>query len=1514
MTDYDLGKARGRIVVDVDERGFRKAEGANDRLATSAHRVAEGFIDADKAQEDYRKQVKKTEQAEEALQRKQSEAQKALNRLNEAQAVANRLKEEGKTKTERYKQAVEAANKAQNRYTEAVSEAASAESKLNNEIGKVNRRFRDLQNALSQDNSINDKTQQIDALTKAIKKTGDTKVKVNVDSSDAMTKLKKLRKEHDFFLKSLSYTGNVGLKGLAVGGIGSGLLALGGLGGLAAGGLTGFGVNGIMATVQAIGQLSGVVGLLPVVIGNLTASIGTIVIASQNMGDAFSAVVSNDAKAFGEALKKLSTSGQEVAIAFNDIYPVLQEFQKAVQNEFFKGIADEMRELSATYLPMLQKGFEGFAQIINWTLKDLADWAQQSNVIADFKTVIDNLATTMGVLAPTARMLADTFLDIFKVSTDFGPSLATSFQVMVRDFRDFIDTARADGSLARWIQTGIDSFSSLMRSLKLFGQAFGTIFEIQNKYSGGFFGFIERVATALNDWTKSAEGNAALNEFFRSITDLSKALTPVLGSLANIIVGQIIPMFADFGTAIQPGILAFLKGFSDALKTLNPYMQQLAGPMNDLLAALGTSLVDIVKTLGPQLPAMFKAFADAILQILPHLPEIAQGVVDMAQSFIKYGPGIIENLIKLIPLIITVTWVLSDLAVLLTAGAVKIVAGLVDIGGGILDFLSNMIQVWPYEAGKAIREFIGSMDISADIDIVKGWFSEFFSNLGRQLSEGWAVLLSDLDGLKDKIWNWLKDLPSKAFDSGKAIVDDLISGMLDRLGPLGIVARTIAEAVSDHLPSSPAKKGPFSGRGWARYRGQKLSEDFAEGIVIGSGQASTAGGTLSKATASGMEQFVNDVLQISSLGQSITSFIGDIANNFLQIAKLATTNPITGESIFPKRWKRTATDDELRRIKEDRAFQKKLDEEEKAQREAEKKAREEAGKLRPDRVSPPPEGAPDLSNIDPERPLREPHLRRLMADQPRAANSSGYMGDSALLSRINLGSGGAQYISKAGFGDLTEGLGDCTSTIEDLINIMDGRGTAGREMATGNAPEWLTARGFLPTDTPMPGTFQVGFFNDPSAPGGGHMQATLPDGTKWNWGDNASAALSAQGMGNSGAWDDPRFNRFYYRPVDGMQNVRPRSPVPPPPPNPNMTGGFMDGRRINEMNDPAAAATIPGSRTADEFIRMSDHLEAIDNATNEQLDQQDIMINELRARDPMLDAAIKVAEDSNSTDAQVGSALDQISDIAKNQRLMDTAQSRYIADGLDSMTTEIAGGRGMSQIQQDPIGTTANLIGGALGIVGDVFKVIDTGIKAIGAASNIADTAVRGIENTEDIYKIVDEIQKFYELAAAVSQTVSDGLAIAGVIAMAAGGGQDGGLTGSILQAASAVAGIVTSVIQTINAGIDIAQEVYNIGSKYFGKWLSKLVGAGEGSLMGDVRMLLDLNTMELKTWSGDNPTDKRSFDIPGFLGYGQPLEQQGKIRDINMYIGPGTDPNEAMNAAMWSIRTDNGVFTTASY
>lgn len=151
--------------------------------------------------------------------------------------------------------------------------------------------------------------------------------------------------------------------------------------------------------------------------------------------------------------------------------------------------------------------------------------------------------------------------------------------------------------------------------------------------------------------------------------------------------------------------------------------------------------------------------------------------------------------------------------------------------------------------------------------------------------------------------------------------------------------------------------------------------------------------------------------------------------------------------------------------------------------------------------------------------MQTPAAPAVPAVTPSSAVVGGSGADAALLSRVPAGR--YETPGQGNVWDLTKGLADCSSAVEDLVNMMDGRPTGGRSMSTGNEASWLLAHGFLPTDKPMPGTFQVGFSSS-------HTQATLPGGTNFNWGSDAAAA--AAGRNGTGAWD-PSFTQHFYRPT-----------------------------------------------------------------------------------------------------------------------------------------------------------------------------------------------------------------------------------------------------------------------------------------------------------------------------------------------------------------------------------------------
>jgi len=832
-----------------------------------------------------------------------------------------------------------------------------------------------------------------------------------------------------------------------------------------------------------------------------------------------------------------------------------------------------------------------------------------------------------------------------------------------------------------------------------------------------------------------------------------------------------------------------------------------------------------------------------------------------------------------------------------------------------------------------------------------------------------------------------------------------------------------------------------------RQLGEYTMQGFAQGITGGTpgavGAMSTAVGGTTKAGKAGVEQFVDDMLQLTGFGESLLSFVQGLTNIAFDMAKLFTTDLMTGESIITPRWQRTVSDADLRRQKEDEAYQKGL---------------RDTGGVPPGTYGP----SPDL-----QRKLDENGL------SPGIGNRVGQREDVRTLKvpgsedtiPLKQNPDGTWTSTNAAWAALIARESGGNPTIGQ--QIADANGTPGSPNAAQGlfqiTPEtWRRAGGDRFAASPSEATPEQQaiiaaaiFNNNPKL--GGDWGAGLPgreDPAALR--DGLVAALTGK---NHGLLDDPVLNATLIPQINGIPQTEgdrqrerrglpqiidarnlPKGMAPSEGLKPNadflnraITAVFGDelksrgltigGNRANDsgsgehqggaldiMTDILGKSTPEGKALGDRinaFIldnaeafglqwniwqqemkypngtseRMGgrgsitqnhmDHVHAftgdpdvsgtgsdgtglfrlpngvvippttaapggapvpvsLDDASLDRIgteyrgaNENQITDKQLQAflgNNPDLQAAIQAGLDPNSTDAQVGSTLNMLQTEIDRQNKIDTPESRYIAGQLQSQQNTLAQDRGFTQ-SQNPIDTASAIAGGSFSLASDIIGAINEGIKSVGAAKDISGTLVRGIENTEDVMKVVDNIQQFITFGAKIANAVGSGLGLASTIvgsaaAGAAAGGDMGGTAAAAtaLGAASSIAGMVSAVLQSVNAAIDLGQEAYKIVSKYVGRFLSNIVGAGQGSLMGDLKFLLDKNDGTLKAWSEDNPDDKRALRVPSWM-QGSGVDPIGsKMRDLNLYVGPGTDPNEAMNTGMWMIQADQGGVFSSEY
>jgi hypothetical protein len=324
--------------------------------------------------------------------------------------------------------------------------------------------------------------------------------------------------------------------------------------------------------------------------------------------------------------------------------------------------------------------------------------------------------------------------------------------------------------------------------------------------------------------------------------------------------------------------------------------------------------------------------------------------------------------------------------------------------------------------------------------------------------------------------------------------------------------------------------------------------------------------------------------------------------------------------------------------------------------------------------------------------------------------------------------------------------------------------------------------------------------------------------------------------------------------------------------------------------------TLPEGMTADRLNEMVQD-------PNFVVESQQQTLERVTGANADMANALQMAENpENFPDSELIKTLTSLDNEIFRLNETDTPANRTIANDLQTIKSSIMDSGGFEQ-NANPIDTVAGIAGQAVGIASDIIGTVTTGIEAIGAAEDITSTLVRGMSGTQDIGRVVDNVQKFVELGAKVAGSVASVTGLAGSIAGAAGAGAgDMGATSAALGAVSTIASLVQAGYETANAVIDLTQEAMRIAGSYVGDFLGFLVGGENGPLAGDVKFLLDKQTNQLLTYSAENSLDKRAFDIP-FTDQNESSRQQ-MIGNINVYGGPGSDPRDLTRQMMYQVNS----------
>lgn len=392
-------------------------------------------------------------------------------------------------------------------------------------------------------------------------------------------------------------------------------------------------------------------------------------------------------------------------------------------------------------------------------------------------------------------------------------------------------------------------------------------------------------------------------KFKKSVDNIVQETEKALGKASGVLTPYLDKILDEFSKNLGKVESGLEKGFKAVGPLLQPIASGIAGLVDKpfkgfvaMLAAPSTAkVIDDVSqglaNIGDSIGDMFQSFtgknAESSGEFLEQILDLAGGIIrvigkmsgDIARGIMAIEPYL-KPLITTFDLLFQIIKQMSPALEILAKASLLVLAGALDfVNEALKGFLALVKLVHPYleDANKWVSSFTKEA-----LKDVANWANEtpqFFEHVWHDISN-WAVDVynavisawhhvytdtthwwNDVVGALEKFWRTIRNSVTGAFkgagswlyNTGRDIIGGLINGITAMIGSVGSAMSKVGQEIWDHLPHSPAKKGPLSGDGSPVNSGRTISKQLAQGIVSGQGFVSEAmSGVLGSGISSGV--------------------------------------------------------------------------------------------------------------------------------------------------------------------------------------------------------------------------------------------------------------------------------------------------------------------------------------------------------------------------------------------------------------------------------------------------------------------------------------------------------------------------------------------------------------------------------------------------------------------------------------------------------------------------------------
>lgn len=528
------------------------------------------------------------------------------------------------------------------------------------------------------------------------------------------------------------------------------------------------------------------------------------------------------ATALSEVFPQIKTALGDLQTAFDS--PAMKEFAAVVGEQVgaaFSTIANAIKGAITWFSalsPAMQKTTLGFAGVLLGIGPVLL-------IVGKLVIGVGSMITAFGSIVSSLRLAIPVFkaLNVVMRANVIG-IVVTAIAALVAGliwfftqtkigqqiwagFVSFLGDAWANISII--FQTGLALISTLWTSVWT---------SIKTFFTGLWAGILVTVRTAI----------AAVSTVITTVlTAIKTAWTVIWGTVKTV-----------FG-AIWAGIVAVVTAYVNAVRTvittvLNVIRTVWGAVWNGIKTVFGAiwagivafvtgyinTVRNVITTVSNAIRAGWSTVWNAIKTIVSN---VWKGILAFSTNTVNAVRTVITNVLNAIRNVWSNVW-----------NAIKTVAS--NVWNGILSFSTRAVN--------SVRSVISSV-INSIRSIwssvwggIKSFFTSIWSNIVSAASgfmgsvrDKFRAVTDFVRGIPGKIVGFFSGLGSKLVASGKSIIQGFLDGIMAGFNKAKSAVSNGLGKIRNLFPFSPAKEGPFSGRGWVAYSGLSIGQTFSESVA-----------------------------------------------------------------------------------------------------------------------------------------------------------------------------------------------------------------------------------------------------------------------------------------------------------------------------------------------------------------------------------------------------------------------------------------------------------------------------------------------------------------------------------------------------------------------------------------------------------------------------------------------------------------------------------------------------------